>query len=145
MPRVITGSQKQLDDGRWQATTKDGRYAAVGEDKQEAIQKLLALIDASEGPATYEEALDQQIAELRELLIDKHRQYGTNLSRNGLHGIRVRIDDKVARLINLEILGADDADPRFVEPFIDLAGYAIQALLINKGQYELHLDDGRGI
>jgi len=93
-----------------------------------------------ERPKTYEEALNQQLKEIGDMLIVKHIAYGTdNLTRFGEYGILVRMSDKLSRLQNLlemersemvnEALRSESID----ETLKDLAGYAIQARLLRNG------------
>ena len=89
-------------------------------------------------PATYDEALDAQLATLREMLLAKHRAYGTNLLRRGEAGIRTRLEDKLARWDNLA-LGAAEGDEPCDETIRDLAGYAVQALMLRERTYTLPL------
>ena len=53
-------------------------------------------------PTTFEEAVDEVMGELRELMINKQRDYGhSNITDFGEYGVLVRLNDKVCRLKNL--------------------------------------------
>lgn len=74
-----------------------------------------------------------------ELLLSKHRDYGpTNISRapgGPLNGLRVRIHDKTARINHLVDSGADPENESLRDSFIDLANYALIALLVLDGKW----------
>lgn len=80
----------------------------------------------------YTERLDSVLNEIRAKLIEKHERYGPdNLKKHGLFGIAVRSSDKLARIENLlkdPNLGTADETHR--DTWVDLAGYAIQALVL---------------
>lgn len=53
-------------------------------------------------PTTFEEAIAEVTGELRELMINKQRDYGhSNITDFGEYGVLVRLNDKVCRLKNL--------------------------------------------
>lgn len=68
------------------------------------------------------------------LLISKHRDYGpkniANAPGGALNGLRVRMHDKLARINNLIDTGADPEHESLVDSFIDLANYAVIALMV---------------
>jgi hypothetical protein len=75
--------------------------------------------------------LDAVLEEIRRTLIVKHHDYGSgNLLRNGLFGILVRTDDKAERVRH--ILGGETprTDDSHRDAWRDIAGYAIQALVL---------------
>lgn len=83
----------------------------------------------------YADALDSVLQKIRDTILRKHHDYGTkNLLRHGLFGILVRIDDKSARLNNLLNKDIMVRDESIEDTFIDLAGYAIQAILMLTGK-----------
>lgn len=78
----------------------------------------------------YEENLDKVFEEIKEMLLRKHHDYGTeNLKRHGQYGILVRIDDKTARLKNLLTKEAEVKES-IEDTFFDIVGYAIQAIML---------------
>lgn len=93
------------------------------------------------GPLTFEEALDEVINELRELMINKQRDYGhRNIMDFGEYGVLVRANDKIARLKNL--LGKKEPKNEALEDsWRDLANYAIIALMLRKGTFTLPLKE----
>jgi hypothetical protein len=74
-----------------------------------------------------------------ELLIRKHRDYGPrNISQSPggpLNGLRVRMHDKLARINHLVETGADPQNESLHDSFIDLANYAVIALLVLDGEW----------
>ena len=78
--------------------------------------------------------------ELREILLSKHRDYGPlNIAHapgGALNGLRVRMHDKLARINNLIDSGDTPKHESLADSFIDLANYAIIAILVQRGQWE---------
>lgn len=75
-----------------------------------------------------------------ELLVQKHRDYGPkNISGapgGALNGIRVRMHDKLARINHLLDTGADPTNESLQDSFIDLANYAVIALMVMDGEWD---------
>ena len=92
---------------------------------------------------TYEDALVERLKELEALLICKHRDYGTqNLLKFGELGILVRATDKIERLTNLHKNGeAALKSETGRDTWVDLAGYAIQALMMQDGDFDLPMGE----
>lgn len=71
------------------------------------------------------------------LLLDKQEDYGpSNISRapgGPLNGLRVRIYDKISRINNLIDTGADPHNESLRDSFVDLANYAVIALMVLDG------------
>jgi hypothetical protein len=90
-------------------------------------------------PKSFNEACYQIAGELANLVIRKQHDYGhDNILAFGEQGLVVRSSDKVARLKNL--LGKEGkAEPR-IDAWSDLAGYAILALMLDRGWFELELE-----
>lgn len=88
------------------------------------------------GLASYEQALDRALQEIRDTVVRRHRRYGHNLLRHGEYGIIVRIDDKTERIKNLMNQPDDVEEPRS-QTWGDIAGYAAQAILIERGEFTL--------
>jgi hypothetical protein len=85
--------------------------------------------------ATYEENLGCLLDDIQKMLRAKHHDYGVdNLKKRGLLGIMVRLDDKMARIDNLSNNQNTDKQPQVDEKIsdtlMDIAGYAIQAILL---------------
>lgn len=71
--------------------------------------------------------------ELSEVMMDRQRKYGPgNIARHGVTGVLVRLDDKLSRLSHTS---ADFEDERLKDAWIDIANYAIIALLWLDGKW----------
>ena len=106
-------------------------------------------------PQTFEQAMDLILAEMRELMIDRQYKYGpTNISSMGVHGLIVRINDKLSRIKedhkNCSFLGEcvvrDLPDEAREDAWKDLANYAgIIALMLMRGKWGLPLESRDGL
>lgn len=77
--------------------------------------------------------IDDTVESLADMLAEKHHDYGeSNLQTFGEYGILVRASDKVARLKNLVEKPGEVKDETREDTWRDLAGYAIQALILMK-------------
>jgi len=81
------------------------------------------------------------LEELVSVLVKKHKDYGPYniaLAPGGpLNGLRVRMYDKLARINNLYENQNDTPNYESLEDsFIDIANYAIIAILVQRGQWE---------
>lgn len=92
-------------------------------------------------PTTFEEAVDEVTGELRELMINKQRDYGhSNITDFGEYGVLVRLNDKVCRLKNL--LGKKEPKNESIDDsWMDIANYSIIALMLRKGIFTLPLKE----
>ena len=88
----------------------------------------------------FEKAVSSKYIEAEELLLRKHRDYGPkNISGSpggALNGLRVRIHDKLARINNLYDSGATPENESLRDSFIDMANYALIALLVIDGEWD---------
>ena len=77
---------------------------------------------------------------LAELLIKKQKDYGPkNISDSPggpLNGLRVRMFDKLARINNLLETGATPENESLRDSFMDIANYAIIAMMVLDKQWE---------
>jgi len=77
---------------------------------------------------------------LAELLIKKQKDYGPkNISDSPggpLNGLRVRMFDKLARINNLIETGATPENESLRDSFMDIANYAIIAMMVLDKQWE---------
>lgn len=88
-----------------------------------------------------ERYLDGILANLKSILLKKHKDYGPyNIAHapgGPLNGLRVRMYDKLSRINNLLEYNHDTPNYESIEDsFVDLANYAIIGLLVQKGQWE---------
>ena len=85
---------------------------------------------------TYEQGLREVTQQLTDLIIKKHHDYGTNnLTKFGEFGVVVRCSDQVERLIHT--IKATAVPESREDTWLDLAGYALQALMMAKGYFNL--------
>jgi hypothetical protein len=77
---------------------------------------------------------------LAELLIKKQKDYGPkniSLAPGGpLNGLRVRMFDKLSRINNLVETGATPENESLRDSFLDIANYAIIAMMVLDKQWE---------
>ena len=92
----------------------------------------------------FEHALAEKFAEAEDLLVRKHKDYGPkNISESPggpLNGLRVRMHDKLARINHLYDSGATPENESLRDSFIDMANYAIIALMILDGDWDNRKD-----
>lgn len=89
-------------------------------------------------PKTFEEALDRTIEQARQLMLNRQEKYGSgNIDRHGEMGIRVRLDDKVARLGNMK----DFPDESRLDSWLDVVNYGLIGAMLNQDRWGLPLDN----
>lgn len=79
---------------------------------------------------------------LHQLLTEKHEKYGNQpILKTGLSGIITKLDIKIERLRNLEVVGGktpeefrDEWEEDCLEQLIDIAGYGLLGLMWLKGE-----------
>ena len=88
----------------------------------------------------FEDSLASKFDEAEALLIKKHKDYGPkNISESpggALNGLRVRMHDKLARINHLYDSGAAPENESLRDSFIDMANYAIIALMVLDGEWD---------
>lgn len=90
----------------------------------------------------FEDAVDQIMTELKELMISKQKDYGPgNIMSFGEFGVLVRANDKMERLKNLLTKKRDPSNESIEDTWKDLANYGIIALMVRRGIFELPLRD----
>ena len=87
-------------------------------------------------PKQYEAFL-VNMDQLATLHVIKSQAYGAKaIGRFGLHGIVVRMSDKIERLITLSTNPHTTTDDESIDDTLrDLAGYAINALILRQGKW----------
>jgi hypothetical protein len=84
--------------------------------------------------ANFIKAVGVTYDEAEKLLLKKHKDYGPkNISGSpggALNGLRVRMHDKLARINHLYDSGATPENESLRDSFIDMANYAIIAMLV---------------
>jgi hypothetical protein len=82
----------------------------------------------------FTQAVSNTFKEAEVLLLRKHKDYGPkNISESPggpINGLRVRMHDKLARINNLYDSGVAPENESLRDSFIDMANYALIALLI---------------
>jgi len=85
-------------------------------------------------------AVQGKYDEAEKLLLKKHKDYGPkNISGSpggAINGLRVRIHDKLARINNLYDSGVTPENESLRDSFIDMANYAIIALLVLDDEWD---------
>lgn len=92
---------------------------------------------------TFDDSLKQIALEIAELVISKQKDYGTgNILKSPAGaeaGIVVRVGDKLNRLWNLLTTGKAPKNEPIEDSWKDVAGYALVALMVRRGKFELPL------
>ena len=100
------------------------------------------LTDSNPQDTTYSfpEEVASVFAELEELLLSKHKDYGPkNISQSPggpLNGLRVRLWDKLARLNNLTDNNSLPQHESLEDTFKDMANYAVIGLLVLRDKWD---------
>lgn len=90
----------------------------------------------------WQEACKQKSNNIAELLIKKQNDYGKqNILDFGEYGILVRSNDKFARLKNLYNNNKQPQNESIRETWMDIAGYAILALMLIDGEFNLPFEE----
>lgn len=101
----------------------------------EAVQQMIRDYPQSE----FDEAVQQKFQHAKSVLLQKHKDYGPkNISQSPggpLNGLRVRMWDKFARINNLIDSGATPENESLKDSFLDMANYAIIAMLVLDGDW----------
>ena len=88
-------------------------------------------------PRTFQEALGLVLDDMREVMIAKQRDYGPgNILDFGDYGVLVRANDKIGRLKNL-YKGEKPRNESVDDSWLDLANYAVIALMVRRGHWGL--------
>lgn len=89
--------------------------------------------------ADFEDAVQQKFQQAKSVLLTKHKDYGPKniaLAPGGaINGLRVRMHDKMARINHLVESGVDPQNESLKDSFLDLANYAIIAMLVLDGEW----------
>jgi len=87
----------------------------------------------------FEESVQQKFQHAKHTLLSKHKDYGPKNIANSpggpLNGLRVRMWDKFARINNLIDSGATPENESLKDSFLDMANYAIIAMLVLDGEW----------
>lgn len=95
--------------------------------------KIVDLIQRAPN-SEFEEAVQQKFQHAKSVLLQKHKDYGPlniALAPGGpINGLRVRMWDKMARINHLLETGAKPENESLKDSFLDLANYAIIAMMV---------------
>jgi hypothetical protein len=82
----------------------------------------------------FDSAVQEKFQHAKAVLLQKHKDYGpkniAGAPGGALNGIRVRMWDKIARINHLVDSGAKPENESLKDSFLDLANYAIIAMLV---------------
>ena len=93
-------------------------------------------------PKTFDEACEIIVLEIADLICSKQNDYGKdNILGFGDKGLVVRLWDKINRLRNLIWNSYRPKNESVVDTFIDIAGYAIIGLMLDRGWFELPMKE----
>lgn len=80
--------------------------------------------------------IQEIMSECRVLLVNKQSDYGPgNISRFGLPGLVVRLNDKMERLINLAWGGKKPKNESVEDTLMDMCCYAVIGLMVQRGKW----------
>jgi len=92
---------------------------------------------AIKDPQYLDEAFEKVCREMLEMFIKKHKDYGKgNILDMGELGISFRISEKFNRIKNLLMSGRKPENESIEESWIDIAVYAIIAVLLKRGWFK---------
>jgi hypothetical protein len=94
-------------------------------------------------PETFEQAVDSILAEMRETMIAKQRDYGPgNIDGFGELGVLIRATDKHARLKNLLYENPNEpSNESLDDTWLDMANYSLIALMVRRGIWGLPMEE----
>lgn len=96
-------------------------------------------VDGSSGSEFIEENMAKLLVDLFETFKKKQACYGKgNIAKFGEVGVLIRANDKIERLYNLVFKQVNNAlpDETIADTWLDLADYALIALLVRSGIWE---------
>lgn len=109
-------------------------------DKSDEAYREVYIRDGQGSFADLEASVREITDELAHLLIQKHHDYGPkNISQSpggAINGLRVRLHDKMARLVNLTDKASEPKYESIEDTFMDMANYAIIGLLVLRGKWD---------
>ncbi len=91
-------------------------------------------------PTTFNQACYDVAKEIADVVINKQRDYGKdNILAFGELGVLIRANDKIARLKNL--LNKEGVTEPRIDAWVDIIGYGIVALLLDRDWFKLELEE----
>jgi hypothetical protein len=104
-----------------------------------STKEHVLIIDGSSGSEWIEEEMAQLLVHLFDVFKQKQASYGKgNIADFGEMGVLIRANDKISRLKNLLFHNKENplSDESIEDTWIDLADYALIALLVRSGAWE---------
>ena len=108
------------------------------------------LIDSLQKPQNWEDALDIIFAEMKAMMVDRHKKYGPgNINATKVLGLYVRLMDKMARIgevmakatVEGGVEGVDYDDESFDDAWMDASNYAGPIyLMLKRGWWDLPME-----
>lgn len=104
-----------------------------------APSQLLENVRNNDVNKQFNDAVQFKFQAAKHVLLQKHKDYGPkNISQSPggpLNGLRVRMWDKLARINNLIESGATPENESLKDSFLDMANYAIIAMMVLDGEW----------
>lgn len=122
----------QARDGRALRTTRAfGGPVEMALELEEEVAEAVEVLKSEDDELLPD--LPELLEEIRELMMGRHKKYGPgNISRHGMLGILVRIDDKLARLGH----STDDyEDEAYEDALMDVVGYGLIGIMYQRKQW----------
>lgn len=96
-------------------------------------------------PKTLDQAYQLVLDDLMQMFLKKHKDYGKgNILSVKEMGIAFRMTEKIERLKHLLMSGDTPTNESIEETWVDLAVYAIIAVLLRRDQFQtLEVDEGK--
>jgi hypothetical protein len=141
-PPVIVFATTHKENKMPFMSSDPGFFSEMSQAQQEFIRKAGPTSEELKQQViqqNFEDALAKKFIEAEDLLVKKHKDYGPkNISESPggpLNGLRVRMHDKLARINHLYDSGATPENESLRDSFIDMANYAIIALMVLDGDW----------
>lgn len=113
---------------------EDPLLGSLNELPQEVLEQIRKGVTSD-----FDEAVQQKFQHAKSVLLQKHKDYGPlniALAPGGaINGLRVRMHDKLARINHLVDSGAKPENESLKDSFLDLANYAIIAMMVLDGEW----------
>jgi hypothetical protein len=123
-------SQEELTGNAYEYLNNRAKFGEF----QTLPDPVKSMIRNSSPNGVFEETVQQKFQNAKSVLLSKHKDYGPkNISQSpggALNGLRVRMHDKMSRINHLVESGATPSHESLKDSFLDLANYAIIALLV---------------
>ena len=102
-------------------------------------EEVMLIVDGKSGSKMLEGEMAKLLVNLFETFKSKQASYGKgNIEKFGERGVYIRMNDKMERLFNMVWLAKENPllDESIDDTYIDLADYALIALLVRHGVWD---------